>query len=158
TRAAPTSDLTIGGRGADMIDLTVRDLRRSHRGVATAWVLLVGVLACADTRAGSGIDGHVFDLNGHPLHQATVTFTKTPVQSGPSTVTVFTEESVHFHLPGGSGHVTVSAQLLGYRPLDSASHVSADASDLRIILRADANQAGVAPASAWLGRAATPKD
>jgi hypothetical protein len=42
--------------------------------------------------------------------------------------------------------------------IEAAPRTQADAADFRIIMRADANRAGVAPASAWLAHIADPKD
>ena len=121
---------------------------------ASTWpALLISTLACAASAAAPGIQGRVFDLNGHALNQAMVTFTKEPGQEGPSAVTVFTDNTGRFQLAGTSARGLVSAHLLGYQALEPSARVQGDAADLRIILRADANQAGVAPASAWLAHA-----
>ena len=125
---------------------------RHHRASAPL-ALLIGTLACAACVAGTGIEGRVFDLNGQALNQAMVTFTKDPAMEGPTAITVFTDDKGHFEFPKAAARGGVSVQLLGYRAIEPATRVQGAATNLRIILRADANQAGVAPASAWLAHA-----
>jgi len=125
---------------------------RVHR-AAFSLALLTSTLATTAVLAGGGIEGRVFDLNGQALNQAMVTLTKESGSAGPSAVSVFTDEKGHFQFPAGTARGTVSVQKLGYRALEPTTRVQSDTADLRIILRADANQAGVAPASAWLAHA-----
>jgi streptogramin lyase len=101
-------------------------------------------------QAASGIEGHVFDLNGHALHQVMVTLAKEPGQQGPAAVTVFTDESGRFQFPEASARGSLTAKLLGYRTIEPAPRAQDNATGNRIIMRAEANQAGIAPASAWL--------
>src|SRR5262245_50168868 len=131
---------------------------RSLRHCVSAWLAVLLGLASAASVAASGIEGQVFDLNGRALNQAMVTFTKDAAEPGPTAVTVFTDDTGHFAFPQAPTRGTVSAQLLGYRALEPATRVQGGATDVRLILRADANQAGIAPASAWLGHSATPAD
>jgi streptogramin lyase len=101
--------------------------------------------------ATSALDGRVVDLNGQPLPQAMVTLTKEAGQPGPSAVTVFTDESGHFRFPADARGAP-SVRVLGYRMIDVGGDFRARAADVTLIMRADSNQAGIAPASAWLGR------
>jgi streptogramin lyase len=63
---------------------------------------------------------------------------------------VFTDDNGRFTFPPGTSAATVVAQRLGYRMVEAGVHV---ASGMRIFMRAEANDAGVAPASAWLAHA-----
>lgn len=134
---------------------------RSLRHCASVWL---AVLICALATeasvagAGAGIEGHVFDLNGHALNQAMVTFTKDAAEQGPTAVTVFTDDKGHFAFPQAPARGMVSAQLLGYRALEPVMPVQGRSTNVRLILRADANQAGIAPASAWLAHAPSADD
>jgi streptogramin lyase len=110
--------------------------------------------AAVSSALGSGVsdalDGRVVDLNGQPLPKAMVTLTREPGQAGPTAVTVFTDDSGRFRSPPDTSGRAPSARALGYRMVDVASDSPAG---VTIIMRSDANQAGIAPASAWLGRA-----
>lgn len=113
-----------------------------------AMVLLAGVAAHA-----AGIDGRVQDSAGHALAQAMVTLTKSPGQSGPAAITVFTDARGHFTFPDGMPGGTLTPRMLGFRPTVAAAAVRAGSRGVRLEMHADANQAGVAPASAWLAHA-----
>ena len=134
----------------------------STRTVRSRWAgtsrpLAIGAIAfllSAASHAASRIEGHVFDLNGHALQQAMVTLAKEPGQQGPAAVTVFTDENGRFSFPEGTSRGTVAAQMLGYRALEPAPRTQGDAGHIEIIMRPDANQAGIAPASAWLAHIA----
>ena len=110
----------------------------------------VGALICTTAHAAAILSGHVLDLNGRPLAQAMVTVERTPGQPGPTAVTVFTDENGAFRFPGPQNGQSPTVKLLGYRTVDSVAHPQGDALDVTLILRPEANQAGVAPASAWL--------
>jgi streptogramin lyase len=112
------------------------------------------VLVSLSSHASSGVAGRVVDLNGQALNQAMVTAAKSPGQTGPSAVTVFTDDTGRFQLPDLPAGTAPGAKLLGYRTVDVVS----DSTGYTIIMRADANQAGVAPASAWLKNVANPAD
>jgi streptogramin lyase len=90
----------------------------------------------------------VVDLNGRGLAQAMVTVTKQAGAPGASAVTVFTGADGRFRFPDGHEGSTPSVRLLGFETVDTAAREGAH--ELTIIMRPDANQAGTAPASAWL--------
>jgi streptogramin lyase len=113
--------------------------------------LLIGILSLAASPFALGADGKVVDLNGQPLAQAMVTVTRMAGESGPAGVTVFTDEKGRFSFPTGTPAGTILVQRLGYRMVDSAGTQPA-ATGMQILMRAEANDAGVAPASAWLAR------
>src|SRR5215471_9773237 len=112
----------------------------THRALIIAGVALA--LSEAALAAGP-IEGTVLDLNGHVLQQAMVTLTKDAGQPGPAAVTVFADDKGRFHFPEGTARGSVTAKMLGYRVISQDA-----AKPLRIIMQPDANQAGVAPASA----------
>ena len=95
----------------------------------------------------------MLDLNGQPLRHAMVSLAKEAGQSGPAAVTVFTDENGNFVFPEGSAGTVPTAKLLGYRTIEAVSGTAG----IKIVMRSDANDAGVAPASAWLAHA-DPKD
>ncbi len=111
----------------------------------------IGLVTLAISPLAGAIDGKVMDLNGQPLPQVMVTASRTAGQNGPSAVTVFTDENGRFTFPQGTATGTVIAQRLGYRTLDASGAPAANG--MRILMRAESNDAGVAPASAWLAHA-----
>jgi len=107
--------------------------------------------------ATSAIEGQVVDINGHPLPQAQVIFERPDGARGASYVTVFTDAGGEFRFPGeydlGAGTVPVRVRSLGYEQIDrSANAHDGGAVELTFVVGKVQNQAGVAPASAWLGR------
>jgi streptogramin lyase len=83
------------------------------------------------------------------LPGALVTLTKSPQERGPTALTVFSDEQGAFAFPATAPAGTLSAHLLGYEQV--ASPASSGASEpLTLLMRPDANQAGTAPASAYL--------
>ncbi|HSD73759.1 MAG TPA: carboxypeptidase regulatory-like domain-containing protein [Steroidobacteraceae bacterium] len=104
------------------------------------------------------IDGRVVDLNGRPLQQAMVTVAKEAGQAGPTAVTVFTDDSGRFRFPSDAHGGAPSVRALGYRMIDVGVDSRSQATGVTILMRADSNQAGIAPASAWLGRISDPND
>jgi virginiamycin B lyase len=132
--------------------------RDRYRGVSTSFALIAGTLLSGAGQAASGVGGYVFDLNGRPLEQAMVTIARQPGQAGPAAVTVFTDEEGRFRFPQAPKGGALTAQLLGYRMIEATPRAQADPTDFRIIMRADANQAGTAPASAWLAHISDSKD
>lgn len=121
---------------------------------------LIGVIAVATLLRAAGasdappsapLHGRVLELGGRPLAGAMLTWEKPSGAAGPAAVSVFTDATGRFQFPAGVDAGRPAAQLLGYRALEEQP--PADAAGLTILMRADANQAGVAPASAWLGRA-----
>jgi streptogramin lyase len=109
--------------------------------------------------AAGAVGGIVLDLNGRPLPQAMVTLAKDAGQPGPAAVTVFTDGNGKFHFPEGTARGNVTAKMLGYRALTPAAMTGADSGKpMRIIMRSESNEAGVAPASAWLAHIPNPAD
>jgi streptogramin lyase len=119
---------------------------------ASLGLLVAGAFLASTALAGTKITGQVVDLNGRPLHQAMVTLTKQPDVAGPTATTVFTDESGTFAFPEGSPAGTLTVRHLGFRMMDPPASTQGS-TNIRIIMRADANQAGIAPASAWLAHA-----
>jgi streptogramin lyase len=124
----------------------------------TRSVLLLSCLVSAICQAGSPLEGRVLDLNGRALPKAMVTLSKAPGQAGPAAVTVFTDDAGRFRFPETATAGAISAQMLGYRMIESAPRAEGSAASLRIIMRPDANHAGLAPASGWLANVKDPKD
>lgn len=92
--------------------------------------------------------GRVTDLNGAPLTQAMVTLSKAPSASGATATSVFTNERGEFefapHAPSG----TLTVRSLGYQQIES--EIPTGNVPITILMRPEANEAGVAPASAYL--------
>lgn len=105
--------------------------------------------------AAAVLGGRVLDTNGGPLPRTMVTLDR---QDGSPIVSVFTDAQGKFVLPGsierGAAPPPVTVRLLGYRQTQ-LTELNADqrseSVDLVILMQRQANQAGVAPASAWLG-------
>lgn len=115
----------------------------------------LGVIALG-TPASAQFIGKVLGVNdGLPVTQATVTLTMPKGSSGPSFVTVFTDDEGKFSfteaaekaLPQGA---TLSVEKLGYHQVQLPEHQKADVFYMEPV----ANIAQQAPASAWFGRAA----
>lgn len=130
---------------------------RSRHAIATILVLAM-LPACPHARAASkvSLSGSVLDLNGRPLVQAQVSVHTADAHAGANVITVFTDSSGYFSFPE---NVTVddgietalSARALGYEQLDvAAKHKGDESLSATIVMRKTANQAPVAPASAWL--------
>jgi cytochrome c len=78
-----------------------------------------------------------------------VTLTKLPEAQGPTALTVFSDEHGAFAFPPTAPAGTLSVRLLGYRQVESPlPGVPPDPATL--LMRPEANQAGTAPASAYL--------
>jgi virginiamycin B lyase len=92
--------------------------------------------------------GRVTDLNGAPLAQAMVTLTKSAQSAGATATTVFTGTAGEFSFPEGSPPGTLQVRLLNFRQIGGP--LAADPGALTLIMRPEANQAGTAPASAYL--------
>jgi cytochrome c len=128
-----------------------------HRATASiAAGSVFALLLAASGHAAPLQQGRVVDLSGRPLGAAMVTWEKPGDQPGPSAVTVFTDDSGRFRFPQAVDGGRPVVKALGYRMLDGQVAAPGDGAGITIIMRADANQAGIAPASAWLGRAADP--
>ena len=117
---------------------------------------VVALLLAASSHAAPLQQGRVVDLSGRPLGAAMVTWEKPGDQPGPTAISVFTDDSGRFRFPQAVDGGRPIVKALGYRMLDSHIAAPGDDAGITIIMRADANQAGIAPASAWLGRAADP--
>jgi virginiamycin B lyase len=111
-------------------------------GLATAIAASLSASALADTQ------GHVIDLNGAPLAQAMVTLTKAAGASGATATTVFTDEQGAFKFAADTPSGTLSVRSLGYGQVQSG--VPTGSTPVTILMRPQANEAGVAPASAYL--------
>ncbi|MFO1402488.1 MAG: hypothetical protein U1F30_14955 [Steroidobacteraceae bacterium] len=119
--------------------------------IAAATLLRAATAGDASPPPAAPLHGRVLDLGGQPLAGAMLTWEKPPDAAGPTAVTVFTDAAGEFRFPAGVDAGRPLVQRLGYRALEVQP--PADAAGLTILMRAEANQAGVAPASAWLGRA-----
>jgi virginiamycin B lyase len=108
--------------------------------------LLTG-LACAAS-ALAATHGRVTDLNGAPLAQAMVTLTKSAQAAGATATTVFTGTSGEFSFPANTPPGTVQVRLLNFQQIGGP--VPAAPGALTVLMRPEANQAGTAPASAYL--------
>jgi streptogramin lyase len=123
---------------------------------ASLWVLLVGAgcASCmahaAETPATTLVSGQVFDVNGHPLSQAMVTLGRADGEIGASATTVFTNQDGHFHFPVPRSGRDPQVRLLGYRTQNTIPHTDRDGVHFDILMRAETNQVGTAPASAYL--------
>jgi streptogramin lyase len=119
-------------------------------GRRTAQAVLLTVCALgAVLEATAATRGRVIDLNGQGLPSAMVTLTRSPQAQGPTALTVFTDEHGSFAFPAAAPGGTLTVRLLGYRQVASAAPV-ATAADVTLLMRPEANQAGTAPASAYL--------
>ena len=108
--------------------------------VVTGLAWAVGALAATH--------GRVTDLNGAPLAQAMVTLTKSAQAAGATATTVFTSSTGEFSFPGDAPRGTLRVRLLNYRQVGNAVPVGPQA--LTVLMSPEANQAGTAPASAYL--------
>jgi streptogramin lyase len=108
------------------------------------------VRAADATPGGTLVSGQVLDVNGHPLSQAMVTLDRADGELGASATTVFTNQDGRFQFPGARSGRTPTVRLLGYRAQDTTSHADHDGVHFDILMRAETNQAGTAPASAYL--------
>ena len=96
----------------------------------------------------AAMHGRVADLNGAPLTQAMVTLSKASGASGAAATTVFTNERGEFEFATGTPPGALSVRSLGYRQIESETPTRN--APITILMRPEANQAGVAPASAYL--------
>jgi virginiamycin B lyase len=108
--------------------------------------ILIGISFA--TGAAGATHGRITDLNGAPLAQAMVTLTKRPQAAGATATTVFTSSAGEFIFPADAPRGTLNVRLLNYQQMGSAVPVGPEA--LSIVMRPEANQAGTAPASAYL--------
>ncbi len=116
---------------------------------------VLSVMACTLLASGwagpTGAEtaGRVADLNNHGLPGAMVTLTKSPQGRGPTAMTVFSDEHGDFAFPPTVPAGMLSARLLGYKQLESPLSIAAT-ERVTLLMRPEANQAGTAPASAYL--------
>ncbi|HEY4212461.1 MAG TPA: carboxypeptidase regulatory-like domain-containing protein [Steroidobacteraceae bacterium] len=120
-------------------------LHLTYNRVGRIALLLAGAL-CGVALAAT--QGRVTDLNGTPVTQAMVTLTKATGVSGATATTVFTNEGGDFAFAVDSPTGTLSVRRLGYRQIER--EVKTANTPVTILMRPDANQAGIAPASAYL--------
>jgi virginiamycin B lyase len=97
--------------------------------------------------ASAATHGRVIDLNGEGLPGAMVTLTKSSQVPGPTAITVFSDEHGTFSFPTSAPTGTLSVRLLGYWQLESSAP---SAEGVTLLMRPEANEAGTAPASAYL--------
>jgi streptogramin lyase len=126
--------------------------------VGKTMAMLALSMLVATAHAAGPLQGQVVDTNGTPVTQAQVIFVRDAGEPGATVLTVFTDVDGRFHFPGRYPEATrsaanVSARSLGYQQASATWHAEAHESLGAVITmqRVD-NQAGVAPASAWLGR------
>jgi virginiamycin B lyase len=92
--------------------------------------------------------GRVIDLNGAPVPQAMVVLTKAADASGPTATTVFTDAQGAFAFGADAPPGLLRVRHLGYRPV--AGDVPSGDAAVTLFVQPESNQAGVAPASAYL--------
>ena len=105
--------------------------------------------------AGTQIDGVVVDLNGRPLARAQVSLTTPDAHAGADVITVFTNTDGRFSIPSAIDGIAAAdpdlqARLIAYEHLSLTAERANESLDVTIVMRRSANQAAVAPASAWL--------
>ncbi len=122
------------------------------RPMSLAVSILASMLALPAVAA--TLAGEVRDLNGRPVAGASITVT--PGLPGPTATTVFSDERGRFAFPASTqvpaaGDLALRVRALGLDLLEvSAPPTAAATRDIAILLRPTSNQAGSAPASAWL--------
>ena len=125
------------------------------RVASLATAIAVSVSCSIAAHADVSVSGHVLDINGRPLALAQVTLDRGVGARGASAVTVFTDADGGFAFPGPFDDVSetdlpIAARALGFAPLDTAARATGDALDVTVVMQASADQADVAPSSAWL--------
>jgi streptogramin lyase len=101
------------------------------------------------------VRGRVLDTNGRAVAQAQVTLQQRAGSPGATAITVFTDGAGGFAFPDPvAGDAELSVRALGFRQL----HEAAAGNERAIVMQHTANQAGVAPASAWLGKITDPAE
>jgi len=137
-------------------------IKRRHH--ARTWVGLISVTMAAsaamsaETTVGAlPVSGEVLDINGHPLSQAMVTLGKAGGELGATAITVFTDQNGHFQFPGTRAGRDLTVRLLGFQTEETIPHPEQDGLRFDVLMRAATNQAGTAPASAYIG-GVTPSD
>src|SRR5262249_30630527 len=100
--------------------------------------------------------GRVSDLNDAPVTQAMVVLTKAGGAPGATATTGFTHERGEVAVAADPPSRTLSVRSPGHRPIQR--DLPTRSAPLTILMRAQANQAGVAPASAYLKDFSNPAD
>jgi streptogramin lyase len=127
---------------------------------------LIGGGLISSALADISISGHVIDSNGRLLQQAMVTVEPGPAGTGIAATTVFTDAHGAFTFPAAITNVNadklpISARVLGFRQVDVSTAVDGSrrnkTADVTIIMERTVNQAGIAPASAWMKDIASPE-
>lgn len=102
------------------------------------------------------VSGNVVDLNGRPLIKAQVSIETAESHAGADVITVFAGNGGGFSFPenitvDGDIESALSARVLGYRQLEVLATPGGDGNTTAtIVMQKTANQANIAPASAWL--------
>jgi virginiamycin B lyase len=117
-----------------------------HGSLSQVPALLLGLAVAAG--ASGAPHGQVTDLNGAPLSQAMVTLTKSAPAPGATATTVFSDTTGQFSFPANTPPGSVQVRLLDYRQIGDA--VPTGPAAMTLLMRPEANQAGTAPASAYL--------
>jgi virginiamycin B lyase len=124
---------------------------------ATLSTLLICLAAQASEGTTGQVQGSVLDTNGNPIPKVMVTVNAPARESGRTGISVFSDENGHFAFPDplnlGERHgLEVRVKSLGYEALPITIDLAerTKASDIVLVMRPTANQAAVAPASAWL--------
>lgn len=103
-----------------------------------------------------GVRGRVLDISGQALPRVQVTLSPGQGGAGPTALTVFTDNQGHYAFPGplelNNRLATLNVRALGYRQTTPATLIQTSDSPVVILMTPSANQAGVAPASAWMQR------
>lgn len=121
--------------------------------IAISLVLVGGLISSVHGEI--TVRGQVLDTNGRAVKQAQVTMVPGAFASGPTAITVFTDDSGGFVFPEPITVVnntgpSISVRALGYKQLHPTRAAGDGDSALTILMQHSVNQAGVAPASAWL--------
>jgi streptogramin lyase len=143
------------------MNIQTHTIKGQHRARWWAALITAGLAASAmsaEPPAGPlSVRGEVIDLNGHPLKQAMVTLGKARDEPGATAVTVFTDEGGHFQFPGARAGRDLTVKLLGFKTRETVAHADHDGLRFDVIMSAETNEAGTAPASAYIG-GVTPED
>jgi virginiamycin B lyase len=130
---------------------------RTRSAIATSLPVLLCALLFGQSAAAVEIQGQVVDANGQPVAQVQVIYERGADAIGANVVTVFTDAGGGFRFPGeypeaANAAGRISTRALGYEQLEQVVRADASALNLTFVLGRIANQAPVAPASAWLAR------
>ena len=139
----------------------------NHRALRRTLVALGLALGMVSTvQAATSVKGQVLDIDGRPVGQAQVTLDWGLGAFGASAVTVFTDEQGRFAFSqafdiASVEELPITARALGFEHISAVSSVKRDGEDetqdLTIVVKQKANQADVAPSSAWLAAIEDPE-